>query len=114
MDGETALKFVRSRYAQGDEGTDLARAKRQQRVILALKDKVLSRDIIFSPSKLLELKKAVEESVETDIDPSAGVVLARRILSARDSVSSRVVPEDLLENPPKSPRYDNLYVFIAS
>jgi len=112
LDGETALKFVRSRNAEGDEGTDFARAARQQKVISAIKNKILSRQVLFSPSKLLEVKKAVEESVEGDIDPSAGAILARRLFSARNLVSSHILPEDLLEKPPYSPKYDNLYVFI--
>jgi len=33
MDGGAALKFVRSRNAEGDEGTDLARIARQEKVI---------------------------------------------------------------------------------
>jgi len=41
MDGETALKFVRSRSSQ-QHGGDFARMERQQRVILALKEKLLS------------------------------------------------------------------------
>lgn len=112
MDGETALKFVRSRNAKGDEGTDFARAARQQKVIAAVKEKMLSREILFSPRKLLELKKAIEESIETDVPPSSGAILTRRFLSARDAISSHVLPEVLLEQPAYSPKYDNLYVFI--
>ena len=112
MDGETALKFVRSRNAEGDEGTDFARAERQQRILSAIKNKALSREIIFSPRKLLELKKAVEDAIETDIGSGAGAILARRSLSARDSIQSYVLPEDFLERPVYSPIYDNLYVFI--
>src|SRR3990167_5619174 len=47
MDGETALKFVRSRNAEGDEGTDLARSARQQKVIAATKDRVLKPDVFL-------------------------------------------------------------------
>ena len=36
LDGETALKFMRSRHAVGSEGSDLARSKRQQQVMTAL------------------------------------------------------------------------------
>ena len=42
MNGELALKYVRSRNASGDEGTDIAREKRQQKVIEAIKEKILS------------------------------------------------------------------------
>ena len=112
MDGETALKFVRSRNAQGDEGTDLARESRQQKVIQAIKEKILSREILLSPKKLIALKNTFLESIETDITPSAGAILGRRILTAKNEISSRVLSEGLLENPPYSRKYDNLYVFI--
>ncbi|OGM60848.1 hypothetical protein A2892_04300 [Candidatus Woesebacteria bacterium RIFCSPLOWO2_01_FULL_39_10b] len=113
MDGETALKFVRSRNAEGDEGTDLAREKRQQKVVAAIKDKVLSREILLRPKKWFELRDVALRYVETDLDNSALAILARRFYQSRDNINSQVFPEDLLENPQKSPKYDNLYVFIA-
>lgn len=112
MDGETALKFVRSRNAEGEEGTDFARASRQQKVIRAIKEKVLSKEILLSPKKLLSLKGVVLGAVETDIPESGLVVFARRVIQADDKIFSFVLPEDLLVNPTKSPRYDNQYVFI--
>lgn len=112
MDGETALKFVRSRYAQGDEGTDFARAARQQKVIEAIKNKVLTKEILTSPKKLIALKNAVLESIETDLTPQEAAVLARHLLSARKNISTHILPEELLYRPPYTPEYDNLYVFV--
>lgn len=112
MDGETALKFVRSRNAEGDEGTDFARQVRQQKVLDAIKNKVLDREVLFSLEKLRELRDVLVEYTETDIDTEAGVILARRLLQSRRNFNSHVLPEDLLENPPQSSRYDYLYVFI--
>lgn len=112
MNGETALKFVRSRNAEGDEGTDIARASRQQRLIAAIKEKALSREIIFSPKKLLEIKDVLAKYIETDIDANAAAILARRIYEAKDNINYHVLSEDFLINPPKSYRYDRLYVFI--
>lgn len=40
MDGQRALEYMRSRHAEGDEGTDLARSQRQQLVIAAMLDKL--------------------------------------------------------------------------
>lgn len=112
MDGTTALKFVRSRYSESDEGTDLARAARQELVVSALKNKILSKDVIFSPQKLLTLKRVMGEYLETDINMYEDAILARKIFNARKNVSGYVLPYELLENPPKLPQYDNLYVFI--
>ena len=112
MDGETALKFVRSRNAEGDEGTDLARAGRQQKVIVALKNKILSPKVFLSPKKILGVYREMKKSIETDIDGATAAILIRRILESRDSVEQHVVSEEFLTNPPISPRYDNQYVFL--
>lgn len=114
MDGETALKFVRSRNAEGDEGTDIARAVRQQKILASLKSKVLSPKILLSPKKIFSLFKTVQDSVETDIKESSLAILSRRILDAGENISSLVLPEEFLYNPPKSYLYDNLYVFIPT
>lgn len=112
MDGETALKFVRSRNAEGDEGTDIARSKRQQRIIQAIKSRVLQREILLSPKKLLALRDEVFGLIETDISSPEAAILARRFLQADDAVYSLSIPEEYLVNPPIQPKYDNLYVFI--
>ncbi|MCH7640808.1 LCP family protein [Patescibacteria group bacterium] len=112
MDGETALKFVRSRNAEGDEGTDFARAARQEKVLTATREVATSLRVLANPKKILAIISVLRKTVETDIDPSAAVILARRIFSAKENIYSEVLPEELLVNPPKSARYDNLYVFI--
>ena len=68
MNGQTALKYVRSRHAKGEEGTDFARSKRQERVISAIRQKALSLEILINPGKVLSLYSAVGESIHTDIN----------------------------------------------
>lgn len=67
MDGETALRFVRSRHATGPEGTDFARSKRQEKIIIAFKDKVLSAGTLLNPIKLTSLYDVFKGSIDTDI-----------------------------------------------
>lgn len=112
MNGETALKFSRSRNAQGDEGTDFARQKRQQKIIKALEGRVFDKEIIMSPKTILKLKDAVLANLETDIKEDEVAVLARILLSSKNNISSHILPDALLINPPISSKYDNLYVFI--
>jgi LCP family protein required for cell wall assembly len=112
MNGETALKFVRSRHAEGDEGTDIAREARQQKVIMAIKNKILQPKTFLSIKKVSSLVSIAEKYVETDINfPTAGT-LARYTLGNTESVTQKAFPEDLLVVPPTSPIYGNLYVFI--
>lgn len=112
MDGATALKFVRSRNARGEEGTDLARAARQQKVIKVVKDKTLSPKMLLSLRKLISVWRVGRESLETDLDSSSGAVLARKALQARQNLKSVVLPEELLERPAPTEAYDGQFVFI--
>ena len=112
MDGARALKFVRSRNAEGEEGTDLARAARQQKVIAAVKDKILSPKTLLSPRKMLAIWRVTKEAVETDLDSSSGAVLARKVLETNGNSTSFVLPEEFLENPTPSEKYDEQSVFI--
>lgn len=66
MDGKIALKFVRSRNAEGEEGTDFARSQRQQKIILAVARKVFSLKTLLNPRKIIDLKKAFGEHVKFD------------------------------------------------
>ena len=112
MDGETALKFVRSRNAQGDEGTDIAREQRQQKVISGIKAKILNPRTFLNPVKDLQIWKVVRESIETDINSSGVAILVRRGIQSGKNISSDIIPKELLINPTISPQYDNQYVFV--
>lgn len=68
MDGETALKFVRSRYGTNDEGSDFARSARQQKVILAFREKVFSLGTFFDPPRAFDLIKTFDQSIDTDVE----------------------------------------------
>lgn len=62
LDGETALKYVRTRHADDD----FQRSKRQQQVLLAVKDKLIENKLL-TPVRLLELMRVVSNSVQHDI-----------------------------------------------
>lgn len=70
MDGTTALKFVRSRHGNNGENSDFARSKRQQLVIQAFKQKVLSLNILTDVNKLISLANTFQSSVDTNIAQS--------------------------------------------
>lgn len=67
MDGETALQYARSRHGNNGEGSDFARARRQQNVLLAVKDEVLSASTLLSPGKINKLIDVVRENVKTNL-----------------------------------------------
>lgn len=64
MNGETALKYVRSRHSLQD-GSDFGRAARQQRFLEAVKDKIISAGFI---TKIVPLMDEMSSYIKTDID----------------------------------------------
>lgn len=68
MDGGLALKFARSRFATNSgEGTDFARSKRQQKIILAFKERIFSKRVFLNPRIFAGVLKILRENVDTDI-----------------------------------------------
>lgn len=122
LDGQTALKFVRSRNAQGEEGTDFARSLRQQRVIDRVKEKVLSPSTLLSPQKLSALWNVTWEGVDTDIPQDKFPILARMIVTLDKAKLKNLVLDGggtngdsqtgFLVNPPQSAKYDNQWVLV--
>jgi len=69
MSGERALKYIRSRNAVGEEGTDLARSLRQQRFLAAFKNQLLNWRTLLNPQKSLGLIRIFASSVASDLKP---------------------------------------------
>jgi len=112
MDGGTALKYVRSRHSEDlEEGTDFARTRRAQLVMVAIKDKLVSRDFLYHPRKLFGFWDLIKSISETDMDEYAQVFLARKAYDFRNKIKMHDFEESLLKNPPFSD-YNNLYVLV--
>jgi len=67
MSGAIALVFVRSRHGTNEEGSDFSRSKRQQKVLEATRNKILSLETLANPQKVGDLVKALGKSIDTDI-----------------------------------------------
>lgn len=120
MDGETALKYVRSRNANGDEGSDFARGQRQQQVILALKDKILHHTDWENLDFDKKLLKAFDEATDTDMNWSETLLLGKLFLTIKpDQIKRPVLNSDdetkgkkgFLTNPPTW-EYHDTWVLI--
>jgi hypothetical protein len=112
MDGATALKFVRSRHAEGVEGTDIAREARQQKVIDAVKNKLSDKNTYKKINKDMAVIRVVLKSIQTDIDYPTAAILARRVYDSKGLIESYLIPDGLLVTPPISEKYDLQSVFI--
>ncbi|MDR3642040.1 MAG: LCP family protein [Candidatus Doudnabacteria bacterium] len=70
MDGARALIFARSRHAAGIEGSDFARSQRQQKIIEAFKQKVLSGNLISDTGNLNSLLGIFADHFHTNMTPA--------------------------------------------
>lgn len=79
MDGETALKYVRTRHSDSDYG----RARRQQQVIRAVSDKVMRADMIPTLiAKAPRLLYTMRSSIETDMPMAVALELGNYLRDA--------------------------------
>ncbi|MBI3559413.1 LCP family protein [Candidatus Gottesmanbacteria bacterium] len=105
LDGATALKFVRSRHAEGEEGTDFARGKRQQLVIKAVQAKIFSNATFLNPGKLLSVYNELKSHIDTNFDlshPDELLKLALKYKNAR--IKNIFLDTNFLDNPPEDSR----------
>lgn len=100
LDGEKAMQYIRSRGAEGEEGTDFARSRRQQKLILALKKKIFSPVFFLHPEKVWQLSKILSGTIETDISSESLVSLGRLIVKINYAEIKTLGLEELLMNPP--------------
>jgi LCP family protein required for cell wall assembly len=115
MDGTTALKFARSRHAEGDEGTDFARGSRQQKIILAFKDKLFSTGTIFGTNVITKLKESVSSSIDTDITSReyGGFFKVFLGLGSKDNIASLSLAEKLT-SPKSTKEYLGQWVLVPT
>ena len=85
LNGETALKFVRSRHSEGDEGTDFARSRRQQQVISALRQKMLTPAFLLDKNKLDAFFVILSRNLKTNINQDLYSTLAKTALDAKNN-----------------------------
>jgi len=112
MDGETALSFVRSRNAEGDEGSDFSRNKRQQLVMGAIKEKVAKIVLTFDLEKLESLYNSVNKLVKRDITNQQLAYLLRNMILYRNfRQSATALPQELFLVPDYND-YEGKYVLV--
>lgn len=68
MPGLTALNYARSRHGNNGEGSDFARARRQQLIMSALKDKLLSFGTLANPKKISDILGSLGSHSQTNME----------------------------------------------
>lgn len=119
MDGNTTLKYIRSRKSANlDQGTDIARAQRQQQVISAVFEKLLSSSTIRNTTILSDLYLLYDETFEAQFPKLEALSTANYLLPYKDQIeftshTLSIYPEDpngVITNPPVS-KYSGQWVY---
>ncbi|RLC37452.1 hypothetical protein DRH29_01850 [candidate division Kazan bacterium] len=63
MDGAMALKYARSRKTT----SDFDRARRQQKILLALRDRAMDMELLTAPKKVIEISEIVKDHFSTNL-----------------------------------------------
>lgn len=110
MDGETALKFARSRkgYTTDNsgvvEGTDFARSRRQQLVIMSVKRKAMSLGVLANPTKLNQVFSALNQHIVTDMELwEAFRIISLIKESGENNIVNKVISSENLLKPYSTP-----------
>ncbi len=119
MDGQRALKYVRSRHAAGEAGTDISRGHRQQAVLIALKNKLLNLNLFANPTLIKKLIQTSQDSIVTDLPLGEGLLYGRIYLKNQTPPLQIGLNYDqpeykingLLKNPPPK-LYDGKWVLV--
>lgn len=100
MDGALALKYARSR----ETTNDFDRSRRQQEVMIAVRDKATSLQYLTNPAKISQLIEIVGDHVKTDLSLSETQKLAQIV---RDIPASAVTSK-VLDNSATGLLYDSV------
>lgn len=76
MNGERALIYARSRHGSNGEASDFARARRQQQMLVALKEKLLSFGTYTNPARVQRILDSLSTHISTNLDFSQMMYLA--------------------------------------
>lgn len=105
MNGKTALEFVRSRHGNNGEGSDFARAKRQQKVLSSLKEKLLTLSTFRNPTMIADLLATLRANVTTNLQ--IGEIL--RLAKIGQTIDRTKIASKVLDDAPSSPLMSSIY-----
>lgn len=113
MDGNTVLKYIRSRNAEGSEGGDFAREIRQQNVILSLKKSIIDLIKQADISKYIKLYNLTNNIINRDItNQQAAIIIKNIVFNKKFGLESISLDQDFFITPQYSSLYDNKWVLI--
>jgi LCP family protein required for cell wall assembly len=86
MDGQTALKYMRSRHGNNDQNTDGARSNRQQDVIQALVKKTIDKETLLNTDLTGQLYRYYLNNFADDLSPTELIATGKEIFKNKDNI----------------------------
>lgn len=108
FDGDEALKYARSR----ETTSDFDRARRQQEVIVAVKEKLTQKENMLSPKKISQVMSVLADNLKTDLQLGELEALAGLAKEIKSENIHQKVLDDSADGPLYSDRYDEMYVLV--
>lgn len=105
MDGGRSLMYVRSRHAEGGDGNDFARGRRQQDVIIAVKTKILSLSPWYHPNMSVDLFQFFNKATKTDLTVGQLLALGKLGMGIKSEDVQKISIEPYLSEAPVG-KYD--------
>jgi LCP family protein required for cell wall assembly len=90
LNGSQTLAYIGIR----DIDSDFGRMERQQKALLAIKDKVFSLNIISNPKKVLSILNTLEGHLRTDLNSSQIEYLAKQLPKMEVNSTQRIIFDD--------------------
>lgn len=121
LSGEEALGYIRSRFSEGDTGTDLDRSARQQLVISSLITQLNNpRAYIREPELLGRLYQWYQARIDAQLPTTAAAALGLQLIQNDNQVAFKqaqfpIYPDSeygIIEHPPVSQAYQRQWVYI--
>lgn len=116
LDGDTALKYARSRHTT----SDFDRANRQQQILYAIKQKALETEVIFNAGKITDVLNVLKNNIETNITIKEILTLGAIAKDLTpEQISQRLIHDDptqcggLLYTPERQ-YYNNQFVLVPA
>ena len=98
LDGQTTLYYVRSRYSTND----FDRMRRQNQVLMAIKEKALSLGVLTNPIKIFNLLDVLGKSVKTDM----GLDNMNSLISLAKDIDEDYIKKIFFDTSPEGLLYD--------
>jgi len=99
MSGSEALRFARSRHGNSGEGSDFARAKRQQKVLAAVKERATAFNMLKNPARVSNMLAELQSNITTNMQ--VGEIL--RLAKLGRSIDPATVIHKVIDDGPNSP-----------